>query len=183
MQQLQKSGSITTKEKLPMSKSRKPANKAELLASIQAGYEQFAALLTSLRVEQMSTPGVNGSWSIKDNLAHLSAWQNYQAARLEGIPAGAEPSDPTSGLETEDEINEYFYQQYKARPVEAVLADFRSSYQRVLAATQALSWEALTSPFPWYDNDVPVVAYTIGNTTGHYKAHSEIIQHWLESQK
>jgi hypothetical protein len=96
---------------------------------------------------------------------------------------GAEPPDPALGLQTADEINDYFYQQYKDRPLAEVLADCRASYQRVLAATQALSWEALNAPFPWYDNDVPVGAYVIGNTYGHYEEHSELIRRWLESQQ
>lgn len=165
-----------------MSEPIKPDDKAELLASIRAGYEQFEALLASLSEEQMTTPGVNGSWSVKDNLAHLAAWQNYQAARMEGVLDGAEPPHLAPGLEGEDAINEYVYQQQKDRPLADVLADFRASYQRVLAATQALSWEALNAPFPWYDNNVPVGAYTLGNTTGHYAIHQEIIQHWLESR-
>ncbi len=165
-----------------MSEPVKPADKAELLANIQAGYDQLETLLASLNEEQMTTPGVNGSWSVKDNIAHLSVWQSYQAARQEGIVSGTEPPDPAPGLETEDEENEYFYQQYKDRPLAEVLADFRASYQRVLVATQALSWEALNKPFPWYDNNVPVGAYTMGNTYGHYEEHREIIQRWLESR-
>ncbi len=160
----------------------KPAGKAELLANIRAGYDQLEALLATLSEEQMTIPGVNGSWSVKDNLAHLAVWQSYQAARQEGILNGIEPPDPAPGLETEDEQNDYFYQLYKDRPLAEVLADFRASYQRVLAATEALSWEALNEPFPWYDNNVPMGAYTMGNTYGHYEEHREIIQRWLQSQ-
>ena len=165
-----------------MSEPIRPSDKATLLANIQAGYDQLETLLASLDEEQMTIPGVNGSWSVKDNLAHLTVWQNYQAARQEGVLNGTEPPDPAPGLETEDEKNEYFYQQYKNRPLAEVLADFRASYQRVLAATQALSWEALNEPFPWYDNNVPVGSYTIGDTYGHYEEHRGIIHHWLESQ-
>jgi hypothetical protein len=160
----------------------RPADKAELLANIQAGYDQMEALLASLSEEQVTTPGVNGSWSIKDNLAHLSAWQNYQAARQEGTLDGVEPPDPAPGCETEDEINEFYYQQYKDRPLAEVLTEFRASYQRVLAATRALSWEALNAPFPWAGNSAPVGAYTMGNTYGHYELHREMIECWLQSQ-
>ena len=166
-----------------MSEPVRPADKAELLAIIEDGYKQFEALLASLPVERMTIPGVNGSWSVKDNVAHLAAWQSYQASRQQGVLEGAEPPDPAPGCETEDEINEYFYQRHKDQPLAEVLADFRASYQRVLAATQALSWEALNEPFPWYDNNVPVGGYTLGNTVGHYELHSEFIQRWLESQK
>ena len=166
-----------------MSKPVRPADKAELLANIQAGYNQLEALLASLSEEQMTISGVNGSWSVKDNLAHLTVWQSYQATRQEGVLNGVEPPDPTSEFETEDEENEFFYQQNKDRPLAEVLADFRASYQRVLAATQALSWEALNEPFPWDNNGVPEAGSTIGNTYGHYEVHREMIQRWLESQK
>ena len=165
-----------------MSEPTRPADKAELLATIQAGYDQLEALLAILSEEQMTIPGVNGSWSVKDNLAHLAVWQSYQAARQEGILSGVEPPDPASGLETEDEQNEYYYGLHKDQPLEEVLAEFRASYRRVLAATQALSWETLNGPFPWEDNNVPVGAYTAGNTYGHYEEHRELIQRWLESQ-
>lgn len=165
-----------------MSQPVRPNDKVELLAIIQTGYEQFEALLASLQEEQMLMPGVNGSWSVKDNLAHLTAWQNYQAARQEGVLDGVEPPDPAPGLETEDEINEYYYQRFKDLPLAEVLAEFRASYQRVLAATQALSWETLNEPFPWADDDIPLGGYTLGNTIGHYELHGELIQRWLQSQ-
>jgi len=41
------------------------ANKAELLTHIQAEYDCFEALLASLSEEHMTTPGVNGTWSVK----------------------------------------------------------------------------------------------------------------------
>jgi hypothetical protein len=182
MVQLQKTGHYQHKGDSIMSEPVRPADKAELLAIIQAGYDQFEVLIASLSEEQMMIPGVNGSWSVKDNLAHLAAWQSYQATRLQGVLDGAELPDPAPGCETEDEINEYFYQRSKDLPLAEVLADFRASYQRVLAATQALSWETLNEPFPGYDNDVPMGAYTLGNTVGHYELHSELIQRWLASQ-
>ena len=163
--------------------SSEPTDKAMLLATIQTGYARFEDLLHTLKEEQMVLPGVNGSWSVKDNIIHLTIWQNYQAARLEGILEGGEPPDPVSGVETVDEENEYFYHQYKDYPLEEALADFRAAYQRILTATQALSWEVLNKPFPWYDNNVPVSAYTLGNTSEHYEEHGELIQHWLEVQK
>jgi hypothetical protein len=159
-----------------------PANKAELLTHIQVAYDRFEALLASLREEQMTIPGVNGIWSVKDTLAHLTAWQEYQTSRLQGILSGEEPPDPTSGLEDEDAQNDYYYQQFKDRPLQEVLARFRASYQQVMAATASLRWEALNAPFPWYNNEVSVGAYTLGNTSEHYEEHGGLIRHWLERQ-
>ncbi|GHO46496.1 ClbS/DfsB family four-helix bundle protein [Ktedonospora formicarum] len=167
-----------------MSEPHKPADKAALLASIRVGYDQFEALLDSLSEEEMVISGVNDSWSIKDNIAHLAAWQTYHATRMEAfLDRGEEPPDPAPGLDTEDTINTYFYEKNKGRSLADVLADFRSAYQRVFAATEALSWEDLNGPFPWYNNDIPVGAYTMGNTIEHYEEHGEIIRRWLEARR
>ena len=64
-------------------------DKAELLANMQAGYNSFEALLAGLNENQMTTPGVNGAWSVKDNLAHLSAWHLRQLALLQGVRPNA----------------------------------------------------------------------------------------------
>jgi hypothetical protein len=165
-----------------MSEPFQPANKAALLTHIQAEYDRFETLLASLREEQMTTPGVHGTWSVKDDLAHLTVWQDYQTTRLQGVLSAGEPLDPLSGLGDEDAQNEYYYQQFKDQPLAEVLARFRTSYHHVLAATESLSWEAINTPFPWDNNDVPVRASILGNTSGHYEEHGELIRQWLEKQ-
>ena len=31
----------------------------------------------------MTTPGVNSAWTVKDNIAHLTTWQDYLLDQLE----------------------------------------------------------------------------------------------------
>ena len=153
--------------------------KAVLLDKIQTEYNQFEAILAPLNEEQMTTPTVNGHWSVKDNIAHLTAWQDYLLDQLHGALAGKEPPEFMPGLSTEDEINEHFYRKNKDRPLAEVLTAFRASYQRVLAAVQAMSEEALNAPFPWSKGDNPVLSLVAGNTYGHYQEHGNIILRWL----
>src|SRR5215472_7657376 len=114
-------------------------DKAELLAKMQDGYNTFEALLTGLNETQMTTPGVNGAWSVKDNLAHLTAWHLRQLAFLQAVRQGKEPDIRLVQESSVDEINEQFYQENKDRQLAEVLAAFRSSYQRVLAEVQAMT--------------------------------------------
>ena len=152
--------------------------KAELLKRSQDGYAQLEALLAPLSAAQMTTPDVNGPWSVKDNLAHLTVWQDYLLSRLQGISSGKEPPEFMPGLNTEDEQNERIYQENKARPLPEVQAAFRASYQRVLAAVQATSEESLNAPVPWRDGN-PIWPTIVGNTFGHYEEHGDIIRRWL----
>ena len=41
--------------------------KDDLVRRIQNGYRQFEAILAPLSEAQMTTPNVNGPWSVKDN--------------------------------------------------------------------------------------------------------------------
>src|SRR5579884_3401160 len=119
--------------------------KDTLLNNMQEGYNEFEALLVSLSEAQMLMPEVNGSWSVKDNIAHLTAWQDYLISHLEGLLAGKEPPEFLPGLTSEDEQNEQLYQQNKHRPLAEVLSAFRASYRRAYVAVQALSEEALNA--------------------------------------
>jgi len=153
--------------------------KAALLGNIQAGYDKFEALLAPLSEEQMTTPTVNGTWSIKDNIAHLTAWQGYVLEQLQGVIDGKEPPEFMPGLTTEDEINERVYQENRNRPLAEVLADLRASYQRVLATVQSLSEENMNTPFPWSKSGNPAWLLIAGNTYEHYEEHGNIIRRWL----
>jgi hypothetical protein len=154
--------------------------KASLLDKVQVAYSQFEALLTSLSQQQMTTPGVNAAWSVKDNIAHLTVWQDYMSSRLQGLLEGKlSMPEFMPQFTNEDEVNEYFYQQDKDRALAEVLAAFRASYQRVLAAVQAVEEQVLNAPIPWSKSDRPVWAAIAGNTYEHYEEHGDIIRRWL----
>lgn len=160
-----------------------PIEKSELLANIQREYSQFESLLTTLSEKQMTIPQVNGPWSIKDNIAHLTVWQNYLLDQLQGVIADKEPPEFMPGLSTEDEVNERVYQENKDRPLADVLAAFRASCQRVQATIKAMSEETLNVPVPWRKDGNPLWPFIAGNTYGHFQEHGDIIRRWLNSSQ
>jgi hypothetical protein len=152
-------------------------DKSKLLNEIRTGYSAFEAVLAPLSAKQMTTPGVNGQWSIKDNIAHLNAWQRRLINMLRATREGVDLPDPTPGL-TEEEINEMFYQQNKDRPLAEVQAEFHSTYQQVLQSIQGLSNDELNKPLSWREGR-PIWPWVAGNTYEHYQEHAQIIQDWL----
>src|SRR5690349_5907186 len=124
---------------------QEPFSKARLLESMQRGFAEFEAFLAPLSEQQMTTPGVNDAWSIKDNLAHLVAWQQHALRLLQGVSNNVSPANQYQGM-TEEQINEQIYQQNKDRPLSEVMAEFRSSYQQVLESTQNLTQEEMEKP-------------------------------------
>src|SRR6266849_5116398 len=130
-------------------------DKAALLEKMQDGYNAFEALLSGLNETQITASGVNGVWSIKDNLAHLTAWHKHQLDLLQGVRKGKEPAIRFAPGLSEDEVNEQFYQENKDHPLAEVLAAFHSSYQQVIATVQAMTDEDLNKPITWL-NDRPI---------------------------
>ena len=153
-------------------------DKATLLEKMTTGYAAFEKLLAPLSEEQLTTPGVNGTWSIKDNIAHLSQWHKRTINLLQAVKEGVPLPDPTPGM-SEEEINEMFYQQNRALSLQDVQAESRATFQQFIDSINALSNEALNKPQDWLGNR-PVVLWIAGNSYDHYEEHSAIIEAWLK---
>ncbi|HZO74378.1 MAG TPA: ClbS/DfsB family four-helix bundle protein [Ktedonobacteraceae bacterium] len=160
---------------------QEPFSKDRLLELMRNGFAQFESLLAPLSEEQMTTPGVNDAWSVKDNLAHLTVWQWHALKLLQAVKDHVAPVDQYEGM-TEDQQNERIYQQNKDRLLSEVQSEFRSSFEQLLAGVQSLTQEELEKPQSWL-GERPVWPYVVGNTYGHYDEHTQIIQHWLQRNK
>jgi len=157
-------------------------NKTGLLDAMRTGYAALEKTLAPLDEAQMTTPGVNGTWSIKDNIAHIVTWQRVLLDRLRAAARNETPTSYGSDQADEDidRLNEQFYQQSKSRPLAGVLADFRSTYAQIEEAVQSTSEEDLidSQRFTWAKG-VPLWRYVAGDTYEHYLEHITSIQGWL----
>ncbi len=157
-------------------------NKVALLEKMNCGFAAFQTLLAVLGEAQMTTAGVNGSWSIKDVLTHLTAWQRAMVDRLHAAVRNEKPALTVLTDEEIDRLNEQFYQEGKSRPLAEVLTDFRTTYLQIVEVVQELPWEDLADEqrFAWL-NGTPLWRYIAGDTYEHYQEHIESIQEILKT--
>ncbi len=157
-------------------------NKVALLEKMNCGYAAFQTLLAVLSEAQMTTAEVNGSWSIKDVLTHLTAWQRAMVDRLHAAARNEKPALTNLTDEEIDRLNEQFYQEGKSRPLAEALTDFRTTYLQIVGAVQALPWEDLADAqrFAWL-NGTSLWRYVAGDTYEHYQEHIETIQEFLKT--
>ena len=154
-------------------------DKTQLLVDMHREYTAFCELWRELSAEQLTVPGANDAWSIKDNLAHLSAWHQFALEALRAVQKGVAFSHPWQGMDC-DEISEYIYQSNKDRSLTSVRSEFRSTYQLLRDRVAMMTGEELNQPYvnsphrPW--RTVASVSYE------HYREHSELIQNWLARQ-
>ena len=160
-------------------------DKASILDQMRTKYAMLEEILTPLDNVQMTTAGVNGDWSIKDVLAHMTAWHYRLLNILHAAGRNEEPaiSGPASDEEV-DRLNEHFYQENKLRSLDEVLNDFRSSYLQIVEEVHALNEEDLLDPqrFAWMGG-VPLWRVLAGDTYDHYEEHSPSIQAWLAKSR
>jgi uncharacterized protein (TIGR03083 family) len=153
--------------------------KAELLERMVGARREVEEAIAGKSEAALTRPGADG-WSVKDHLAHLSAWQRSLIALLEGKsrPAALGIEDLTQEEESGfEEINAVLRERTKDEPLDRVLAEFRQSRRDLLAVLDRLSDDDLYKPYSHFQpNDLPynpdpVIGWIAGNTFGHEEEH------------
>jgi hypothetical protein len=115
-------------------------NKSDLLNWLQEQNRQWGALLDQFGPVRLDQPDVNGPWSMKDVVAHLTGWQRGVVARLQAAQRG-EPEPPSpwpAHVQSEDDINAWIYETNHGRSVQEVLDDAHQVFQQIVAVVESL---------------------------------------------
>ena len=144
-------------------------NRTTLRATIAVGREELDAAVAGRSRDSM-LERIDETWTRKDVIAHLEAWERRVVENLETLRAGRTPD---GSVET-DELNERFFGQNRDRSLDDVLAGERSAYEAVLATIDGATDEELFDGhhFAWTEGD-PLADWFRGNTDEHYAEHLE----------
>jgi hypothetical protein len=160
-----------------------PTTKAELLERIHSSYAALEQTIGRLKQEQMTTP-IDGSWSAKDLLAHIAAWQQVMLQ----FHVGRKPFEQVTGLKDVpygptpvDQINEAFYTRDQDLPLAEVLQTFRAGHQQLLATLDSLSEADLLKHYtpPGRSSGGPLIDWVGGDSYDHYDEHRATLERLL----
>ncbi len=151
--------------------------KDELLASIKRDRATLDALVAPLDEAQMVAPALDGGWSVKDVLAHISAWEELC---LKWLSAGRREEGPFT-QETIDAFNQSVYDANRDRPLDVILEASRRSYESMAEAVAALT-DDLAAPPAWAPGG-PLGQIISANADEHYREHAEQIRRWIEQAR
>lgn len=154
------------------------------LALVEREREAWEALLAEVGEARMLEPGPMGEWSFRDLAAHLTAWRSRTLARLEAAADGQpEPPPPwPDGMTGDDEINAWFRERDRDKPLADVLAESRASSARLAAAVRRLPADELNDPdrFPWLEGRSLAGALADGSLFSHWhEDHEPAVRAWL----
>ncbi|MEP6775428.1 MAG: ClbS/DfsB family four-helix bundle protein [Chloroflexota bacterium] len=148
----------------------------ELLGDI---FHRWEALLVSMSEGQITNPQLPSALSIKDEVAHLWAWQQRSVARIEAFLNHSEPQYPKwpqtlvpdSEDENVDQLNAWIYETNRNKSWPNVHEDWREQFQRLLQLVEEVPQEDLVAPgaHTWMEG-YPLSA-TIEGTYEHHEEH------------
>lgn len=145
------------------------SDKEALVGAIRAGRDRLDAVLAGF-ADQAMNDRIDETWTRKDVLAHLEAWERRVVDLLERLRAG---TDSGERVET-DELNARYHAESRDRSLADVRAGEGAAFGRVIAAIEAASDEELFDGghFAWTDGD-PLADWFRGNGDEHYDEHLE----------
>lgn len=143
---------------------------------------RWTDLLARVGPEHMEEPGVEGAWSVKQIVAHLT-W--YERAVVEGarqVMGAGKFAKPQTGLQalTMDERNAVLAAEADTRPLGDVLQESNQVFDELVALIAAAPANILNDPhvLGLPDDLVPWMAVA-NNSYAHYQQHEQAIQAWL----
>jgi hypothetical protein len=152
--------------------------KAEFLDLVRNGRAEWDALIAHIDEARMTEPGVEGEWSLKDILAHVTGYEREMADVLQ---ARALVGSELWGLPLEAR-NAGVYEEIRNRPLPDVLSETRTVFQQLIAGLRALTDDDLNeaSRFAEIPPDWKPWQVIASNTYEHYPDHIRAIRAWLE---
>jgi hypothetical protein len=151
------------------SASDKPSASDQTASSLQSlikfEHDRFKESIDGLSQAELCNEAAVGNWSVKDVLAHLTAWERRLLQRVAGRPEdGAEQGTP--------QFNESVYQKNRDRSWQSVKRDFTQVHNRVVSLSESLSEGEVKQ---WW------MSFRF-NTYNHYKWARTNIRRWRKSR-
>lgn len=153
-----------------------------LVARIEEQWRALEVQISRYPADVLTGPADDAGWTIRDHLAHLTAWEGS----VLGIVRDARPQNETMGVDRAlwdaddlDAINERIRAQTANDSIAKVLETRETTHRDLLAALDAVSVERLRQR--WTDgvgdaSEAPtILEKVIGNTVEHYPEHGEWI--------
>lgn len=115
-------------------------NKSELIKWLTEEQQKWELFIAAIGEQRLDQSGVNGDWSMRDIIAHLTGWQHLLIAKLQAAAEGrSEPSPPwPAEFTSEDDINAWIYETNHQKTPQQVLEDAHNAHEQLLAIMQSL---------------------------------------------
>jgi hypothetical protein len=162
-----------------------PKDKKGLLEKIEMEWALLNNLVSRIDIDRMEKPRFGG-WSVKDILAHITAWERFMDLHyLQNQPAheyfGVE-ADEFESLD-EDAYNAILYERNRHLSLAEINAAFQECHQDIISRVENMSFEDMIAPRvggKWSGG--PLLVGIAANTYDHYQEHRLSIEAIADSE-
>jgi hypothetical protein len=162
-------------------------SKATFLETLQSEREQWEGLLAQPDEAQMVEPGVAGDWSVKDIIAHVTAYERGLVKWLEAASRGELLELPDLDHPDVDHRNAVIFAANRNRPLQDVLLESSHVFQQLAGLVQAVGEEELIDPQrtewfvrPRWGESRALWKCIADDAYNHYHQHIPDIRAWLK---
>ena len=147
--------------------------KTKALAELAAAHMAFKETVSGIPEERLLVP-MQGEWSAKDLIAHISSWHEQTALDARRFARGHVPSIAAFREADVDEWNAFLMRPRKLFPAAQVLSEMDGSYAMLVEALASVP-QAMFEPGKMLPNVLAIVI-------GHYGHHGSDIRRWRERE-
>lgn len=141
----------------------------ELLARVRASHEKLTAAIDGLTDEAAGRVGVNAQWSVKDALAHITAWELEGAETIRQLQAGTYERK-SFNQETVDRFNAEAVESRRGLTIEQARSEFEEAHAAFVRVLETLPEEV--------EERSPFYKVAEGVAINHHAQHAAQIEEW-----
>lgn len=160
----------------------KPKSKAQLLEEIRTRHERLEAKIAAMPRDVLLLPKTVGAWSVKDTIAHITAWEKMLLSWYEDGVTGKKVKLPDYSIKGMlGTINRKIFEENLHRDLDDVMIDFMANYKKVLTTVESIAEEDIFTPgrYTW-TRGKKLLDFIWANTGGHYNEHLAAIERMKE---
>lgn len=138
----------------------------DLLRQAQISQNAFFQHLPESELVATGTPDF---WSAKDHVAHMTFWRQRLALKLKSLIR----EEPQPEIQDFEQLNPLIFEEQRYRLWSDILTESDQAYAGLIALTNQLTEEDLTTSgrFNWIDDGMPLYSSFMGNCYEHTQIH------------
>jgi hypothetical protein len=150
-------------------------NRRQLLNKLDVAWAALKESYAGLPDSQLTEPGVNDTWSVKDNLAHVTTWEEEALKYLPLIVRGGTPPRYSVQYGGIDAFNARRTEEKRGLSLAEVLSQLDATHRQLVEYVQSMPEEQFTRETP-FRHRLRLDTYS------HYPIHTRAIRAWRESR-
>ena len=146
-------------------------DRQQLLNRLDKAWQNFQDSHQGLSDAQLMEPGVTGSWSVRDIIAHVTTWEEEALKYLPVILKGARPPRYSVTYGGIDAFNALTTKQKKGLSLPEVLRQMKNTHRRLIHFLESVPEKQVRTETPFRHR-------LRADTYSHYPKHAEAIRRW-----